>query len=62
MKSSKKIPTLVIDNKYNVVKQLGKGSFGEIYSAKALNSETMVAIKLVDIKRNHPKVKCQINY
>lgn len=42
-------PGSVIDKKYQVIKQIGRGSVGTVYEVKHLNDKTNVAMKIVDV-------------
>lgn len=41
------IHKITIDGKYNIVKQIGQGAFGAIYSGQSTDGKIKVAIKLV---------------
>ena len=45
--TGKEITNIFVDGKYALIKLLGKGSFGEIYTAKHIVTNKSVAIKLV---------------
>jgi len=43
---------VIIANKYNIIKNLGEGSFGQLYVGKNIYTDEKVAIKLEDKREN----------
>ena len=49
--------TFVIAKKYELVKRLGSGSFGQVFLAKNLDNNSNVAVKLESKKCKYPQLK-----
>jgi serine/threonine protein kinase len=45
-----------VGKKYRIGRQIGSGSFGDIYLGTNMNSGEEVAIKLESVKTNHPQL------
>src|SRR6266481_2718250 len=42
-------PGSIVDKKYQVVKQIGRGSVGTVYEVKRLSDKVNLAMKIVDV-------------
>ncbi len=49
-----------IINKYEILKELGKGAYGTVMLAKHLDTQNLYAMKILNKGRKHSKVKCQL--
>ncbi|XP_028166587.1 casein kinase I-like isoform X1 [Ostrinia furnacalis] len=47
---------VIISEKYNVVRKIGGGSFGDIFLAININDGEEVAVKVESIKARHPQL------
>ena len=45
----------IVDNKYEIEKQIGYGAFGDIYLVKNINDNKYYALKLLSLKRASKK-------
>lgn len=48
---------ILINNKYNVLKQIGEGNFGKIYKGENIRTNELVAIKVEPIEDNYKMLK-----
>jgi len=48
---------ILVNNKYNVLKQIGEGNFGKIYKGQNIRTDELVAIKVEPIKNNYKMLK-----
>lgn len=48
---------ILINNKYNILKQIGEGNFGKIFKGENIRTNEMVAIKVEPIKNNYKMLK-----
>ncbi len=49
-----------IINKYEILKELGKGAYGTVVLAKHLDTQNLYAMKILNKGRKHSKVKCHL--
>lgn len=47
----------IVGKKYSIQRKLGAGSFGELYSAIDITTNTEVALKTEPIKSRHPQLQ-----
>ena len=52
---------ILVNNKYNVLKQIGEGNFGKIYKGQNIRTDELVAIKVEPIKNNYKMLKNEAN-
>jgi casein kinase 1, epsilon len=46
----------LIDNKYKILKSIGKGAFGEVFSAIDIETEEEHAVKIEEQDSKHPQL------
>jgi CRP-like cAMP-binding protein len=49
--------SMVINNKYEIIKEIGKGSYGSVYSCRELSTGNMYAMKVIDTGKKGMKRK-----
>ena len=42
-------PQTIMDNKYELIKRIGKGKFAVVHRAKRLSDESIVAVKKISV-------------
>lgn len=48
---------ILVNNKYNILKQIGEGNFGKIYKAENIRTNELVAIKVEPIEKEYKMLK-----
>ena len=55
--ASAQLHNAVISNRFRVGRKLGAGSFGELYAAVDMSTNTEVALKVESVRSSHPQLQ-----